>query len=106
MSESDKPGLQYSAESQKDRWIKYGGNVVLTSVVVIALAVLVVYLFERRPKRLDTTASGMYSLKPQTLKIIRDNPKRIKIISLYSRSKPPAAPDEDSGYDRDGEGRR
>ena len=81
-------------ETQRERWLKYGGNVALATVVVILLAVLVVYLSERKSKRIDTTATGLYSLKPQTVNLIRDNSQKIKIISLYTKSKPPA--DEDA----------
>ncbi len=81
-------------ESQKERWLKYGGNVVLATVVVILLAVLLVYLSERKSKRIDTTATGLYSLKPQTVNLIKDNTQKIKIISLYTKSKPPV--DEDA----------
>lgn len=75
------------AESQQQRWMKYGGNVVLMTVAVIAIAVIVVYLAERRTKRLDTTSAGLYSLKPQTINIIKDNPQKVQITSLYTRAK-------------------
>src|SRR5258708_4720290 len=84
-------------ETQAERWLKYGGNVVLASFVVILLAVLAIYLVQRSPKRLDTTAAGLYSLKPQTVNIIKDNPQKIKIISLYTKSKLPKNPDEEAG---------
>lgn len=77
-------------ESQQDRWIKYGGNVALVSVIVIALAVLLIWLFDR-PRfkaRTDTTTSGLYSLKPQTINIIRNNKTPVRIISLYTKPKP------------------
>ena len=76
-------------ESQKERWLKYGGNVALATIIVILLAVLVVYLSERKSKRIDTTATGLYSLKPQTINLIKDNTQKIRIISLYTKSKPP-----------------
>jgi hypothetical protein len=76
------------AESQQERWMKYGGNVVLMTVAVIAIAVLLVYLAERRTKRLDTTSAGLYSLKAQTVNIIKDNPQKVQITSLYTRTKP------------------
>src|SRR5215211_2435760 len=71
-------------ESQKQRWIKYGANVVLASVVVIALAVVLTYLAQRANKRVDTTKAGLYSLKPQTVNIIKDNKQKIRLVSLYA----------------------
>ena len=49
MSESAK---KFVSESQQQRWVKYGLNVLLSSVVVVLLAVLVVYIAEKRDKRL------------------------------------------------------
>jgi hypothetical protein len=86
MSQEDSP--KPAPETQQQRWIKYGSNVVLASVIVIVLAVLVIYLGEKKSKRFDTTAAGLYSLKPQTLSLIRDNKQPITIISLYTKAKP------------------
>jgi hypothetical protein len=76
------------AEDQSSRWLKYGSNTVLVSVVVVALAVLLVYLAERKDHRTDTTASSLYSLKPQTVKLIEGNKQHITITSFYSKAKP------------------
>jgi hypothetical protein len=75
----------HRAESQQERWIKYGANVVLVSVVVVVLAGVVTYLAQRTGKRIDTTAGGVYSLKPQTTNILRDLPGKTKIVSLYTK---------------------
>src|SRR5687767_5943756 len=72
-------------ESQQERWIKYGANVVLVTVVVILLAGIITYLAQRTAKRIDTTASGAYSLKPQTTNILRDLKGKTKIVSLYTK---------------------
>ena len=74
-------------ETQQERWIKYGGNVVLASVVVVILAVVVVWLAQEANARVDTTTAGLYSLKPQTVNIIKNNDQPIKIVSLYTRVK-------------------
>ena len=72
-------------ETQRQRWLKYGGNVVLVSIIVIALAVLMIYVSQRKGiRRIDTTAAGLYSLKPQTLHVIKENKQKITIISLYT----------------------
>src|SRR5215210_7303753 len=78
---------QMRTESQQERWIKYGGNVALMSLAVILIAGVVIWLFQMVSARVDTTKSGMYSLKPQTINIIKDNKQPIKIVSLYTPKK-------------------
>src|ERR1700679_321622 len=82
-------------ETQRERWLKYGVNVVLTCVVAVALAAMVTYAAERKPWRIDTTAEGLYSLKPQTIRIVRGVTSKIRLVSLYTHSKPPPSPDEE-----------
>jgi hypothetical protein len=81
MSETQTP------ESQSERRVKYGTLVGVTIVVAILLASAVVAMAERKPKRVDTTASGMYSLKPQTINIITGNTQKVHITSLYTKAK-------------------
>ena len=75
---------KFQTETQKQRWVKYGANVVLATVVVIALGVTVTVLAQGTGRRVDTTAAGVYSLKPQTVNIIRDLKAPIKLVSLYT----------------------
>lgn len=74
---------QFAPESQRWRWWKYGANVAASSLLVILLAGLVVFIAQKAQRRIDTTAAGLYSLKPQTLAVIRDNPAPVKLVSLY-----------------------
>ncbi|MGB7161195.1 MAG: Gldg family protein, partial [Tepidisphaeraceae bacterium] len=87
-------------ESQKQRWVKYGANVALVTIVVIVLAVVATALAQRANRRLDTTAAGLYSLKPQTVNIIKDNKSKIKLVSLYTRNTtaPGQQPTDDVDY--------
>jgi hypothetical protein len=81
--------LAYSGpEDQKQRWVKYGSNVALVTLVAIALAVLVTYLAQRSRLRVDTTQSGDNSLKPQTVEILRTLDQPVKLVSLYTETKP------------------
>src|SRR5688572_5811020 len=82
MSEASK--TTPAPETQKQRWVKYGANVVLASVVVVLLAIVLTYLAQRANARVDTTHAGLYSLKPQTVNIIRDNKQKLKLVSLYA----------------------
>lgn len=70
-------------DAQKQRWLKYGANVAVSCALVVLLAGLAVYLVQRTPRRIDTTAAGLYSLRPQTLAAIRENAKPVKLVSLY-----------------------
>jgi len=91
MAETETKPNQLTYESQHERWLKYGLNVVVVSVVVVLLAGVITYLAQRTNRRLDTTASGQYSLKPQTLNIIQDLKGPIKIVSLYQKPTPEEA---------------
>ena len=74
---------KHQFESQHERWLKYGANVVVASIVVILLAGLIVYFAQRTGRRIDTTENRAYSLKPQTLNILKDVKSKTKIVSLY-----------------------
>lgn len=77
-------------ETQAQRRYKYGGNVVLSSFVVILLAWAIVYLVQSRAARIDTTLARSYSLKPQTSAVVANLNQKIRIVSLYPRAKDPA----------------
>src|ERR1051325_9928058 len=97
---ADQPTKQSKQpESQKERWIKYGANVGLVSIVAIVLAGLVTYLAQKTNRRIDTTASGAYSLKPQTINLIKDLKGKTKIVSLYQHPTPEEAAAEKMDYD-------
>src|SRR5687768_13941251 len=84
MTEStDKPQL-VKHTTQQERWLKYGANVAIASVIVVVLAGLIIYLAQTTRRRIDTTQAGMYSLKPQTVNIIQNLPGKIKLVSLYT----------------------
>ncbi len=72
-------------ESQRERWLKYGSNVLVVVLVAIVLAGLVTYLAQKAHARLDTTKAKVYSLKPQTVKILRDLDQPVRIVSLYTK---------------------
>jgi len=88
-------------ESQQERWLKYGGNVVLVIVVVILIACLLIWCFQQQKllARVDTTKAGLYSLKPQTVNIIKNNTQKIKIVSLYSPKRQSAVESESEDAD-------
>jgi hypothetical protein len=91
-----RPGsVGFVSESSSERWLKYGLNVLLVSLLVVILAGLVVWaaqesipFFGKRISlraRADTTSSGSYSLKPQTVSVISEIKSPVKLVSLYPR---------------------
>jgi hypothetical protein len=78
-----------SYETQQQRWLKYGANVVLTVIAAIVLAILVVYLAQQFRGRIDRTYGHIYSLKPQTINLIKDLKSPVTLVSLYSQSRDP-----------------
>src|SRR5437762_3933033 len=90
MSEASKqiprPVAPFQMETQQERWVKYGANVVLSVLVVLILVVLLVYLGGRANWRKDTTAAGAYSLKPQTVRLIENLPQKVRIVGLFSKA--------------------
>src|SRR5678816_1714130 len=85
------PTKQSMPESQKQRWVKYGANVALVSLIAILLAGIVTYLAQQTNRRIDTTAGGAYSLKPQTINLIKDLKGKTKLVSLYQKPTPEEA---------------
>ena len=59
---SDAPQTPQHFESQKERWVKYGANVAIASVIVFLLAGVVVYLAQKTGRRIDTTPSTLLIL--------------------------------------------
>lgn len=80
-------GQNFKVETQQERWFKYGGNVLLVCVVVVVLALVVIWLGQMFDHRTDTTTAGLYSLKPQTVSIIKNNKQPIKLVSLLTKTK-------------------
>jgi len=66
-------------ETQSQRWVKYGLNVVLTAVIVVILAGFLTYIAQKQNWRKDTTAGGVYSLKPQTVGIVNSLDSRMRL---------------------------
>ncbi|CAN5374894.1 hypothetical protein BH10PLA1_BH10PLA1_03980 [soil metagenome] len=73
-------------ESQHQRWLKYGVNVVVATILVIALAVLMIYITQKNKRRFDTTGQSVNSLKEQTKNILKDLKTNVTLVSLYTRT--------------------
>ena len=86
--EQQVPFADKAPETQRERWAKYGANVVLTCVIVIVLAGVAVWGAGQAGARADLTVGHTQSLKPQTVNILHDLKQPIKLVSLYARLKP------------------
>src|SRR5580700_2449976 len=88
MSDDQNKNMTLAApESQSQRWIKYGANVVFSSLIVILLAVMLTWLAQSHAVRVDTTAGGTQSLRPQSVNFIQDLKQPIRIVALYPKLK-------------------
>ena len=73
------PAASFTPETQSQRRLKYGANVVLTGVIVVVLAGFLTYIAQRKNWRSDTTAGGDYSLKPQTVAVLDSLESRMRL---------------------------
>jgi hypothetical protein len=94
---TDTPEKVPGPETQKQRWMKYGANVALVSVVVVLLAVILTAIAQQSWAKLnlDTTKAGLYSLKPQTKVVLKDLPDKVRIVSLYTATTPRKGQEKD-----------
>ncbi|MGD0462665.1 MAG: hypothetical protein ABSB74_09260 [Tepidisphaeraceae bacterium] len=74
-------------ESQHERWIKYGANVLISSIVVAALAVMLTWMAQGHALRVDTTVGQTQSLRPQSVNFIRDLARSVRLVALYPKLK-------------------
>jgi hypothetical protein len=85
-SESAEKSSPLPPETQRQRWAKYGSNVLLMTVLAIVVSGFIVYIVQSHDRRFDLTGQGVNSLKPQTQNVLRDLGSDVRIISLYSKT--------------------
>jgi hypothetical protein len=76
-----------SPESQHERWLKYGANVLASSLVVVALALMLTWMAQSHAMRVDTTLGQTQSLRPQSVNFIQDLKQPVRIAALYPKLK-------------------
>ena len=91
-NQPNNPNAPFQPESQSDRWMKYGSNVVLSVVLVILLGIGLTWFAQRTGGRKDMTLNGSLSLKPQTDTVLKELKQHITLVSLYVR--PDDKPDD------------
>jgi ABC-type uncharacterized transport system involved in gliding motility auxiliary subunit len=80
------------------RSTKYATNYVVSVVLVAGLVSAVNYMGQRHPKRFDLTASGKYSLAPQTLQVVRKLNQDVQVKAFFSGGEYPPLRDLLMGY--------
>lgn len=65
------------------RSTRYGGNMVVLILIVLAISVLLQALALRHSLRWDLTANQRYSLSPQSRKILKDLKKNVELLAFY-----------------------
>ncbi len=65
------------------RSTKYSTNAIVTSLIVLAILLLVNFVAFRHTYRIDTTANHQYSLSEQTQKILKHMKKDVHVIGFF-----------------------
>ncbi|RLD14848.1 hypothetical protein DRI50_04790 [candidate division KSB1 bacterium] len=68
------------------RSLKYGSNVTIEVIVVLAIVVMLAFVSTRRHVRWDWTSSHLYSLSDQTKKVLDNLKKDVKVTAFYKSS--------------------
>jgi hypothetical protein len=98
--QSSPPQPALRPETQSERRLKYGVNVGVAIIAAIVASGVIVSIVQSHDRRLDTTAAGEFSLKQQTLNVIDDLKGKVTLVSLYTRTKPPATDTDNNSTDQ------
>lgn len=69
------------------RW-KYGANVVLSTLALVAIVLMVNYLAARHFRRFRWAADSRPSLSPVTLDVLHSMTNKVRVVVFYNRTKP------------------
>ncbi len=75
------------------RSTKYSTNAVVTSIIVLAILMLVDFVAFRHTVRFDTTANHQYSLSEQTQKVLKNLKKDVHVIGFFKTEESQRAKD-------------
>jgi ABC-type uncharacterized transport system involved in gliding motility auxiliary subunit len=67
----------------RGRGVRHGSNTALLVMLVVAIAVLIVYVASRHHRRFDLTRTQANTLSPQTRKILRGLKQPVRITAFY-----------------------
>jgi ABC-type uncharacterized transport system involved in gliding motility auxiliary subunit len=80
------------------RQLRYGGNAIVMSVVLLAILVALNYLADRHTKRWDLTKGGRFSLSDQTKKVLQNLKEDVRITYFQKSGDMAAAQDRLKEY--------
>ncbi len=75
------------------RSLKYGSNVTLQIIVVLAIVSMLAFITTRRHIRFDWTKNKLYSLSDQTEKVLENLKKDVKLVAFFKTSEQNRAKD-------------
>jgi ABC-type uncharacterized transport system involved in gliding motility auxiliary subunit len=67
------------------RTARYGSNTGVAVVAFLGILVLANFLADRHPRRVDLTETGEYTLSPQTIQILSDLEKPMKVTAFFAQ---------------------
>ena len=70
------------------RSARFGANVLAYGAVFVGILVALNWLVHRNDRRFDFTEEGVYSLAPQSVAIVKDMAKPLKIVALLATDDP------------------
>ncbi len=65
------------------RSVRYGGNTLAVSVILLIILGLVNFIVNRHSYRFDLTAAKQFSLAPQTQKILKNLKKNVRVTAFF-----------------------
>ncbi len=73
------------------RSTQYGANAVIYSVIFIAILIAINYISNQHHRRLDMSAEKVYSLSSQSVNVVKDLQKPLKIYGFFAGGDNPTA---------------
>jgi len=85
--------MRFRKKEVSAQTIKYGSNLLISTVVVIGIIILLAFITTRHHSRTDLTSAGLFSLADQTKTVLKDLNKPVNIYGFYKESDQRAAED-------------
>jgi ABC-type uncharacterized transport system involved in gliding motility auxiliary subunit len=73
------------------RSTQYGANAIIYSVIFVAILIAVNYISNQHHRRLDMSSEHVYSLSSQSVNVVKNLPKPLKIYGFFAGGDNPAA---------------
>jgi ABC-type uncharacterized transport system involved in gliding motility auxiliary subunit len=76
----------HSAQARRQartRGVRYGSQALATSVLLLAILVLVNFVAARHNLRVDLTESGLFTLAPQTQQVLRSLKRDVRLLAFF-----------------------